>query len=164
MAQERQQIAESDTDGRTARLYLPAKRQLYLSDISAKASAGPAEDPFETFRTRYRAGAVQDAGTGTFDGRPVRKLRVKAGTRTITYYVRAANGIPVAIQVFQVPRQATRRPDGTLTPSRQGTGSVSRLTRVLRYDKLTASAKSQQLLRAPIPADAKPSPSRRRGA
>jgi len=147
-------VAEEDTDGKTARLYDLESRQLMVSKVTPPA-AKPASDPFATFRDRYRAGEVNDAGASTIDGRPVRKLRIKAGTRTITYFVNSDDGEPVAIQVFQIPRQYTVSPDGTKTPSTRGTGNVSRLTRVLLYEKLTATQRQRRVLRAPIPADAK---------
>lgn len=150
----RQSITESDTDGETVRGYELDSRQLFVSKLSSPLTK-PAADPFATFRDRYRAGKVTDVGAGTIDGRAARKLRIVAGPRTITYFVDDTNGVPVAIQVFQSPRQYTIRPDGTRTATRRGTGSVSRLTHVLLYEKLTASQRERRVLRAPIPADAK---------
>lgn len=150
----RQSISESDTDGETTRLYELDSRQLFVSKLSPPQTK-PAADPFATFRDRYRADKVTDVGAGTIDGRPVHKLRIVAGPRTITYFVDSTNGVPVAIQVFQVPRQYTIRPDGTRTATRRGTGNVSRLTQVLLYEKLTASQRERRVLQAPIPAGAK---------
>jgi len=153
-AKGRAMVAESDTDGKTLRFYDLQTRELFVNRIDAP-SAKPPADPFATFRDRYRAGQVKDIGPATIDGRPVRKLQIKARTRTITYLVGANDGAPLAIKVFQVPRQYTLLPNGKRTPTTRGTGTVSRLTRVLAYEKLPSTRLGRRVLRAPIPTNAK---------
>jgi hypothetical protein len=127
------------TSGGRTRSYVPATRRLTVSE----APEGAVADPFTAFRERYRAGAVKDAGPGTVGGRPVRRLRVIAGGRTITYSVREGTGVPVRVEVVERARQ---------TPPAPGPGRVvRRVTEVLRYETLPATSANRALLALRVP-------------
>ena len=125
--------------GGRSQTFDPATRRLTVGD----APEGEVADPFAAFRERYRAGAVKDVGAATFDGRPVRLLRVVAGGRTITYSVRAGTGVPVRVEVVQRARQTPPAPGGGRT--------VRRVTRVLRYETLAPTSANRALLKLRVP-------------
>jgi hypothetical protein len=132
-------LVDYATSGGRTRSYVPATRQLTVD----AAPDGAVADPFAAFRERYRAGAVEDVGPGTVGGRPVRRLRVVAGGRTITYSVREGTGVPVRLEVVERSRQ---------TPPAPGPGRlVRRVTEVLRYETLPATSANRALLALRVP-------------
>jgi hypothetical protein len=138
-------VTESEVHGRTVLSRAPDDARVQRA-TSATAAAVRVTDPFELFRRRYRSGQVRDAGVTTFDGAKVRRLRIVAGPRTITYLVGPASAIPVAIEIHQVPLQVTRMSDGRVSKPRPSGPPTTRIERVTAYQRIPLNATNRRLL------------------